>query len=182
MHAMAAWPRYVCAEHRKDSQQACAYMDPVHALARNNPDVSMTELLLLKSLHMHAFQPPHLLWLMSHQFAAFAGRLWSCRALPVVSGGVEQRPGRWWFLWCECATGIRRSENGLPGANHVAPYASSANLQLAVHSTRWALSRCAGPTHSTNWWLGACLSTLIPVIYSFTGGMRASVMTDMSQV
>ena len=41
---------------------------------------------------------------------------------------------------------------------------------------------CAGPTHSTNWWLGACLSTIIPVIYSFTGGMRASVMTDMSQV
>ena len=45
-----------------------------------------------------------------------------------------------------------------------------------------ATACCAGPTHSTNWWLGACLSTLIPVIYSFTGGMRASVMTDMTQV
>ncbi len=46
----------------------------------------------------------------------------------------------------------------------------------------WACLSRAGPTHSTSWWLGACLSTLIPVIYSFTGGMRASVMTDMSQV
>ena len=53
---------------------------------------------------------------------------------------------------------------------------------LSVPQSRGVTMPCAGPTHSTNWWLGACLSTLIPVIYSFTGGMRASVMTDMSQV
>ena len=38
-----------------------------------------------------------------------------------------------------------------------------------------------GPTHSREWWLGAVLSTAIPVIYAFTGGMRASIMTDASQ-
>lgn len=35
--------------------------------------------------------------------------------------------------------------------------------------------------HSKEWWLGACLSTLIPVIYSLTGGMRASLVTDVAQ-
>ena len=38
-----------------------------------------------------------------------------------------------------------------------------------------------GPAHSREWWLGAVLSTAIPVIYSFTGGMRASIMTDATQ-
>ena len=36
--------------------------------------------------------------------------------------------------------------------------------------------------HSKTWWLGATLSTAIPVIYSFSGGMRASIMTDATQV
>lgn len=35
--------------------------------------------------------------------------------------------------------------------------------------------------HTREWWLGACLSTAIPVIYSFTGGMRASLVTDVAQ-
>lgn len=35
--------------------------------------------------------------------------------------------------------------------------------------------------HTKEWWLGACLSTAIPVIYSFTGGMRASLVTDVAQ-
>ena len=35
--------------------------------------------------------------------------------------------------------------------------------------------------HTKEWWLGACLSTTIPVIYSFTGGMRASLVTDVAQ-
>ncbi len=38
-----------------------------------------------------------------------------------------------------------------------------------------------GPAHSREWWLGAVLSTAIPVIYAFTGGMRASIMTDAAQ-
>ena len=36
--------------------------------------------------------------------------------------------------------------------------------------------------HSKGWWLGGVLSTAIPVIYSFSGGMRASIMTDATQV
>lgn len=36
--------------------------------------------------------------------------------------------------------------------------------------------------HSKQWWLAATLSTSIPVIYSFSGGMRASIMTDATQV
>ena len=35
--------------------------------------------------------------------------------------------------------------------------------------------------HSTEWWLAACLSTLVPVIYSVSGGMRASIVTDVMQ-
>ena len=35
--------------------------------------------------------------------------------------------------------------------------------------------------HSKEWWLGACLSTVIPVIYALTGGMRASLITDVAQ-
>ena len=38
------------------------------------------------------------------------------------------------------------------------------------------------PQHSKDWWLAAALSTSIPVIYSFSGGMRASIMTDATQV
>ncbi|KAK9829007.1 hypothetical protein WJX72_003371 [[Myrmecia] bisecta] len=38
-----------------------------------------------------------------------------------------------------------------------------------------------GPVHSTAWWLAACLSTLVPVIYAFSGGMRASIVTDVMQ-
>ena len=41
---------------------------------------------------------------------------------------------------------------------------------------------CATVQHSKTWWLGATLSTAIPVIYSFSGGMRASIMTDATQV
>ena len=41
---------------------------------------------------------------------------------------------------------------------------------------------CAHVQHSKTWWLGATLSTAIPVIYSFSGGMRASIMTDATQV
>ena len=36
--------------------------------------------------------------------------------------------------------------------------------------------------HSKEWWLGATMSTLIPVVYAFTGGMRASLVTDAGQV
>ena len=35
--------------------------------------------------------------------------------------------------------------------------------------------------HSTEWWLAVCLSTLVPVIYSVSGGMRASLVTDVLQ-
>lgn len=35
--------------------------------------------------------------------------------------------------------------------------------------------------HTKEWWLGACLSTAIPVVYSVTGGMRASLVTDVAQ-
>ena len=35
--------------------------------------------------------------------------------------------------------------------------------------------------HSSEWWLAACLSTLVPVIYSVSGGMRASIVTDVMQ-
>ena len=35
--------------------------------------------------------------------------------------------------------------------------------------------------HSKEWWLGATMSTLVPVVYAFTGGMRASLVTDAGQ-
>jgi Na+/proline symporter len=35
---------------------------------------------------------------------------------------------------------------------------------------------------STNWWIAAVVSTAIPAFYCFTGGMRASLFTDVFQV
>lgn len=51
-----------------------------------------------------------------------------------------------------------------------------------MHMRRFLSSRLCHLQHSKTWWLGATLSTLIPVIYSFSGGMRASIMTDATQV
>lgn len=35
---------------------------------------------------------------------------------------------------------------------------------------------------SAQWWTAAILSTVLPLIYSYTGGMRASLVTDAVQV
>ena len=45
----------------------------------------------------------------------------------------------------------------------------------------WLMLMLCMPQHSKGWWLGAVLSTAIPVLYSFSGGMRASLMTDATQ-
>lgn len=55
-------------------------------------------------------------------------------------------------------------------------------LYQEVWSNALVVGGFFGPTHSTEFWLGCCLSTLIPVIYAFTGGMRASVVTDTGQM
>ena len=39
-----------------------------------------------------------------------------------------------------------------------------------------------GPVHSAAWWAAACVSTAIPALYCFTGGMRAALLTDVYQV
>jgi hypothetical protein len=36
--------------------------------------------------------------------------------------------------------------------------------------------------HSGAWWAAAAASTAIPALYCFTGGMRASLVTDVLQV
>lgn len=54
-------------------------------------------------------------------------------------------------------------------------------IALTMSITSLQLIRDCGVQHTKEWWLGACLSTLIPVIYSFTGGMRASLVTDVAQ-
>lgn len=38
-----------------------------------------------------------------------------------------------------------------------------------------------GPVHSAPWWIAAVVSTAIPAFYCFTGGMRASLFTDVFQ-
>lgn len=66
------------------------------------------------------------------------------------------------------------------GVRPLAPPVS--NPSAARRSNALVVGGFYGPAHSREWWLGAVLSTAIPVIYAFTGGMRASIMTDASQV
>ncbi|KAL3138479.1 hypothetical protein ABBQ32_006269 [Trebouxia sp. C0010 RCD-2024] len=54
-------------------------------------------------------------------------------------------------------------------------------LYQEVWSNALVVAGFYGDEHTKEWWLGACLSTAIPVIYSFTGGMRASLVTDVAQ-
>ncbi|EIE27477.1 hypothetical protein COCSUDRAFT_64250 [Coccomyxa subellipsoidea C-169] len=55
-------------------------------------------------------------------------------------------------------------------------------LYQEVWSNAVVVAPWFGPLHSKEWWLGAVLSSSIPVIYSFSGGMRASIMTDTTQL
>ncbi|CAL8463500.1 g3034 [Coccomyxa elongata] len=55
-------------------------------------------------------------------------------------------------------------------------------LYQEVWSNAVVVAPWYGPLHSKEWWLAATLSTSIPVIYSFSGGMRASIMTDTTQL
>jgi hypothetical protein len=55
-------------------------------------------------------------------------------------------------------------------------------LEQEVWSNSLVVASFYGPVHSTNWWLAAIVSTAIPAFYCFTGGMRASLFTDVFQV
>ncbi|KAL0034477.1 hypothetical protein WJX79_004596 [Trebouxia sp. C0005] len=54
-------------------------------------------------------------------------------------------------------------------------------LYQEVWSNALVVAGFYGAEHTKEWWLGACLSTAIPVVYSVTGGMRASLVTDVAQ-
>eukprot|EP00891_Asterochloris_glomerata_P000355 jgi/Astpho2/355/Aster-02232 len=54
-------------------------------------------------------------------------------------------------------------------------------LYQEVWSNAVVVASFFGTTHSASWWLGAIFSTLIPVIYALSGGMRASIVTDVAQ-
>ncbi|KAF6258847.1 hypothetical protein COO60DRAFT_1622110 [Scenedesmus sp. NREL 46B-D3] len=54
-------------------------------------------------------------------------------------------------------------------------------LEQEVWSNSLVVASFYGPVHSTSWWLAAVLSTAIPAFYCFTGGMRASLFTDVFQ-
>jgi Na+/proline symporter len=55
-------------------------------------------------------------------------------------------------------------------------------LEQEVWSNSLVVASFYGPVHSTSWWLAAIVSTAIPAFYCFTGGMRASLFTDVFQV
>lgn len=55
-------------------------------------------------------------------------------------------------------------------------------LEQEVWSNSLVVASFYGPVHSTNWWMAAIVSTAIPAFYCFTGGMRASLFTDVFQV
>ncbi|WIA39871.1 hypothetical protein OEZ86_013316 [Tetradesmus obliquus] len=54
-------------------------------------------------------------------------------------------------------------------------------LEQEVWSNSLVVASFYGPVHSTNWWIAAVVSTAIPAFYCFTGGMRASLFTDVFQ-
>ena len=132
-------------------------------------------------------------------------------ALPAVSGDLEQCCGGGSMVWhageAISYTKPARSDmrSGVPGINvtlsasqgcwvisdsnqtFALVWQASVDVRKqqghrAVHA-RFLHAMCrAHVQHSKTWWLGATLSTAIPVIYSFSGGMRASIMTDATQV
>ena len=55
-------------------------------------------------------------------------------------------------------------------------------LEQEVWSNSLVVASFYGPVHSTSWWMAAIVSTAIPAFYCFTGGMRASLFTDVFQV
>lgn len=55
-------------------------------------------------------------------------------------------------------------------------------LEQEVWSNSLVVASFYGPVHSANWWIAAVASTAIPALYCFTGGMRASLFTDVFQV
>lgn len=55
-------------------------------------------------------------------------------------------------------------------------------LEQEVWSNSLVVASFYGPVHSTAWWVAAIVSTAIPAFYCFTGGMRASLFTDVFQV
>jgi Na+/proline symporter len=55
-------------------------------------------------------------------------------------------------------------------------------LEQEVWSNSLVVASFYGPVHSPAWWAAAVVSTAIPLIYCFTGGMRASLFTDVFQV
>ena len=59
------------------------------------------------------------------------------------------------------------------------PLSAAASWQVGVKGLKaQAIAACL--QHSASWWLGAIFSTLIPVIYALSGGMRASIVTDVA--
>ena len=104
----------------------------------------------------------------------------------VVAGffGVEVRC--WLLLACAvtrcfCAASLAEEpivgDSGRCAAFHHHEMSGSAR-NLSTHPSN-PLSHVQ---HSKEWWLGATMSTLVPVVYAFTGGMRASLVTDAGQV
>ena len=83
---------------------------------------------------------------------------------------------------------FRACVSAVTNKQHLLSQASCLTLMLQtgkhaeLHTCTSALQKAAlAVQHTKEWWLGACLSTAIPVIYSFTGGMRASLVTDVAQ-
>lgn len=54
-------------------------------------------------------------------------------------------------------------------------------LEQEVWSNSLVVASFYGPVHSPAWWAAAVVSTAIPAFYCFTGGMRASLFTDVFQ-
>eukprot|EP00878_Enallax_costatus_P010689 GHUV01011165.1.p1 GENE.GHUV01011165.1~~GHUV01011165.1.p1 ORF type:complete len:509 (+),score=97.58 GHUV01011165.1:266-1792(+) len=83
-----------------------------------------------------------------------------------------------------------RGYRSLPEAIH-ARYGSMAaiafglavayRLEQEVWSNSLVVASFYGPVHSPEWWAAAVVSTAIPMFYCFTGGMRASLLTDIFQ-
>lgn len=59
---------------------------------------------------------------------------------------------------------------------------ASYRLEQEVWSNSLVVASFYGPVHSPEWWAAAVVSTAIPMFYCITGGMRASLFTDVFQV
>ncbi len=94
-----------------------------------------------------------------------------CGSFQAVPGGLEQCSGCCSLVWA-------------PGEHLGSSALLLAGWTLVSHfgSTRVVIRTVCSVQHSKEWWLGAVLSSSIPVIYSFSGGMRASIMTDTTQL